>query len=178
MQFFIHYLIASFPPHICCTLLLKCRGNVISAFYCLTIFVFFTGGSVDLFEFKLSLNWQHSSENEMVYKNTQQPGAYFNAGAFLGNKTRISKSNELLSSSMRSCSQLRPTRTCRTHPSRSEKMCLSTGRAIASQPVYREGRSRQVLVSAAAGGSEVTVGAIRLLSLSCWNTSSKRLDQL
>ncbi|POM65568.1 H/ACA ribonucleoprotein complex subunit [Phytophthora palmivora] len=40
----------------------------------------------------------HACENEMVYKSTSDKVPYFNAGAFLENKTRIGKVDEILGS--------------------------------------------------------------------------------
>jgi H/ACA ribonucleoprotein complex subunit 1 len=40
----------------------------------------------------------HACENEMVYKSTNDKVPYFNAGAFLENKTKIGKVDEILGS--------------------------------------------------------------------------------
>lgn len=43
-------------------------------------------------------SFMHACENEMVYKSTNDKVPYFNAGAFLENKTRIGKIDEILGS--------------------------------------------------------------------------------
>eukprot|EP00644_Phytophthora_capsici_P004836 jgi/Phyca11/557979/estExt2_Genewise1.C_PHYCAscaffold_10166 len=43
-------------------------------------------------------SFMHACENEMVYKSTNDKVPYFNAGAFLENKTRIGKVDEILGS--------------------------------------------------------------------------------
>ncbi|KAJ0393008.1 hypothetical protein P43SY_005891 [Pythium insidiosum] len=40
----------------------------------------------------------HACENEMVYKSTNDKVPYFNAGAYLENKTKIGKVDEILGS--------------------------------------------------------------------------------
>ncbi|KAG6950881.1 hypothetical protein JG688_00013976, partial [Phytophthora aleatoria] len=43
-------------------------------------------------------SFMHACENEMVYKSSNDKVPYFNAGAFLENKTRIGKVDEILGS--------------------------------------------------------------------------------